>query len=74
MSQQHISEKVSVDVIKKDRQFYADVGLANSRHSLGPVKSRDEIYQLIFNFISDLRLVSELEQKRRHQQQHNKDI
>ena len=67
MSQQQFPAKVSVDVIKKHKQFYADVGLVDSRHSLGPVNSRDEIYQLIFNFISDLKLVSELEQKRMQQ-------
>jgi len=63
MSKQ-ISDKVSVDVIKRDKQFFADVGFNNSTHSLGPTTSRDEIYNLIFGFISDLKLVAELERKR----------
>lgn len=67
MSKHRYPEKVSVNVIQKDRQFYADVGLVNASHFLGPVNSRDEIYQLIFNFISDIRLISELEQKRKLQ-------
>jgi hypothetical protein len=63
MSQQ-LPEKVSVDVIERDQQFFADVGFNESKHSLGPTKSRDEIYSLIFGFISDLKLVAELERKR----------
>lgn len=63
MSQQ-LPEKVSVDVIERDQQFFADVGFNESKHCLGPTKSRDEIYSLIFGFISDLKLVAELERKR----------
>ena len=59
------TDKVSVDVIKRDKQFFADVGFNNSTHSLGPANSRDEIYSQIFGFISDLRLVAELESKRK---------
>jgi len=62
---QPTSDKVSIDVIKRDKQFFADVGFNDSHHSLGPTQSRDEIYSLIFGFISDLKLVSELERKRR---------
>lgn len=58
-------EKVSIDVIERNEQFFADVGFSNGRHSLGPTASRDEIYSLIFGFISDLRLVAELERKRK---------
>ena len=64
MSQQ-LPDKVSVDVIERDEQFFADVGFDNGKHSLGPTKSRDEIYSLIFGFISDLKLVAELERKRK---------
>ncbi|WP_455375212.1 hypothetical protein [Kaarinaea lacus] len=63
MSQQS-PDKVSVDVVKRDEQFFADVGFNDAKHSLGPTKSRDEIYSLIFGFISDLRLITELERKR----------
>ena len=62
MSQQ-IFDKVSVDVVERDQEFYADVDFNNATHSLGPTQSRDEIYSLIFGFISDLRLIAELESK-----------
>jgi hypothetical protein len=52
-------EKVSVDVYEENHQFFASVDFASSQHSLGPVTSRDEIYQLVFSFISDLRLLAE---------------
>ena len=52
-------EKVSVDVYEENHQFFASVDFADSQHSLGPVTSRDEIYQLVFSFISDLRLHAE---------------
>lgn len=64
MSQQS-TDKVSVDVIERDEQFFADVGFNNTTHSLGPTKSRDEIYSLIYGFISDLSLVAELERTRK---------
>lgn len=64
MSQQ-LFDKVSVDVVERDKQYFADVDFDNVTHSLGPTRSRDEIYSLIFSFISDLRLVAELESKRR---------
>ena len=64
MSQQQTFEKVSVDVVKRDQQFFANVGVNDASHSLGPTTSRDELYSLIFGFISDLRLISELERKR----------
>lgn len=62
MSQQS-TDKVSVDVIRRDKQFFADIGFNNTTHSLGPTKSRDEIYSLIYGFISDLSLIAELERK-----------
>lgn len=62
MSQQ-IFDKVSVDVVERDQEFYADVDFNNATHLLGPTRSRDEIYSLIFGFISDLRLIAELESK-----------
>ena len=58
-------DKVSVDVVERDQSFYADVDFNNAMHSLGPTRSRDEIYSLIFGFISDLKLVAELEAKRK---------
>lgn len=58
-------DKVTVEVMKRDQQFFADVGFNNTIHSLGPASSRDEIYGLIFGFISDLRLVAELDSKRK---------
>ena len=64
MSQQS-TDKVSVDVIKRDKQFFANVGFNNAVYSLGPAGSRDEIYNMIYRFISDLRLVAELESKRK---------
>lgn len=63
MSQQ-IFDKVSVDVVERDKGFFADVDFNNATHSLGPTRSRDEIYHLVFSFISDLRLIAELEHKR----------
>lgn len=67
MSQQ-LFDKVSVDVVERDKEFYADVDFNNATHSLGPTRSRDEIYSLIFGFISDLRLVAELESKNKSSQ------
>jgi len=64
MSQKSL-EKVSVDVVRRDEKFFADVGFNNSTHSLGPTNSRDEIYSLIYGFIADLRLIAELELKRK---------
>ena len=61
---QQLVEKVSVDVIERDKQYFADIGMASSTHSLGPTQSRDEIYHLIYNFISDLRLISEIDRNR----------
>lgn len=61
---QPLFDKVSVDVVERDEKYYADVGFNNATHSLGPTHSRDEIYGLIFGFLSDLRLVAELESKR----------
>jgi len=63
MSQQ-LLDKVSVNVIERNKKYFADVGFNNSMHSLGPTNSRDEIYSLIYGFIADLRLVAELERKR----------
>lgn len=65
MARRLSSSKVSVDVFEKDREFFASVDLAESQHSLGPTASRDEIYHLIFNFISDLRLVAEIDKAQR---------
>ena len=65
MLQTELPEKVSIEVIEKDKHFFANVGFNQSRHSLGPTTSRDEIYQLIFNFIHDIRLISEIEYKRK---------
>jgi len=59
--------KVAVDVIEKNKQYFATVDFNYSCHSLGPAKSRDEIYQLIFNLIQDLRLIAEIENKRKYQ-------
>jgi len=67
MLQSEVPDKVSIEVIEKDKVFFADVGFNHSRHSLGPTNSRDEIYQLIFNFIQDIRLISELEKKQKLQ-------
>lgn len=64
MSQQS-SDKVSVEVIKRNEKFFADVGFNNSTHLLGPTNSRDEIYGLIYGFIADLHLIAELERKRK---------
>jgi len=64
MSQQQSFEKVSVDIVERDEQFFASVGIDNACHSLGPTRSRDEIYSLIYGFISDLRLITELKQQR----------
>ena len=63
-------EKVSVNVVRRDEKFFADVGFNNATHSLGPTNSRDEIYSLIYGFIADLRLIAELELKRK-QSAHN---
>lgn len=63
MAKHHALEKVLVDVFCRDRKYFANVGWFQSRHSLGPANSRDEIYQLVYSFISDLRLVSEIHQK-----------
>ena len=71
MAKQLSSKKVSVDVIEKDRKFFASVDLADSQHSLGPTTSREEIYHLVFSFISDLRLVAEIHQVR---QQSSEDV
>ncbi len=51
-------DKVSVDVYQRNRQFFASVDFANRQHALGPTATRDEIYQLVFSFIADLRLVA----------------
>jgi len=67
MLQRVLPEKVSVDVIEENKQFYANVGVGQSHHSLGPAKTRDEIYQLIFSFIHDIRLIAEIEFKRKQQ-------
>jgi hypothetical protein len=64
-------EKVSVDVYEENHQFFASVDFANSQHSLGPVASRDEIYQLVFGFISDLRLFAEANSKMFHRGKFN---
>ena len=64
MSQQQSFEKVSVDVVEQDEQYIANVDFNDACHSLGPTTSRDEIYNLIYGFISDLRLISELERQR----------
>ena len=61
------TEKVSVDVIERDAQYFADIGMASSTHSLGPTQSRDEIYHLIFSFIADLRLISEIDRNQKDQ-------
>jgi len=66
MAKQQSANKVSVDVYEKDRKFFASVDLADSQHSLGPSASREEIYHQIFNFISDLRLVAEIDQAQQH--------
>lgn len=55
-------QKVSVDVVRKGKQYFASVGWHQSRHLLGPAESRDEIYQQVYGYISDLRLVAELYQ------------
>jgi hypothetical protein len=57
-------DKVSVDVYQENRQFFAAVDFAESKHSLGPTSTRDEMYQLIFSFIADLRLIAELNHSR----------
>ena len=53
-----IPDKVSIDIIAKGKQYYADVGFGQTHHSLGPVESREEIYQLIFDLIHDIRIIA----------------
>ena len=65
MAKQQASNKLLVDVFEKDKKYFANVDFSNSQHSLGPSTSRDEIYHLIFSFISDLRLVAEIHQAER---------
>lgn len=60
MAKQQLANKVSVDIVEKDRKFFASVDLADSQHSLGPTATKDEIYHLVHSFISDLRLMSEI--------------
>jgi hypothetical protein len=56
-------DKVSVDVFERDRHFFASVDFANKQHALGPATTRDEIYQLVFSFVSDLKLMTEINAK-----------
>jgi len=56
-------DKVSVDVHERNRQFFASVDFANTQYALGPATTRDEIYQLIFSFVADLKLLPELDAK-----------
>jgi len=56
-------DKVSVDVYERNRLYFASVDFANKQHALGPVTTRDEIYQLVFSFVSDLKLIAELNAK-----------
>ncbi len=53
--------KVSVDVYKKNCQFFTSVDLGNLYRLLGPASSCDEIYHLVFSFISDLCQVAEMD-------------
>lgn len=64
MSKHQSLGKVSVDVYEESRQFFANVDFASSHQSLGPASTRDEIYQMIFSFISDLRLIAEVNNAR----------
>ena len=61
MAKQLTSSKVSVDVFEKDREYFASVDFADSSHSLGPTATKDEIYNLVYSFISDLDLLTEIE-------------
>ncbi|MGD8571307.1 MAG: hypothetical protein PVG89_08175 [Gammaproteobacteria bacterium] len=62
MANHFVSEKVQVDVYERNRKYFANVGWHQSRHSLGPADTRDEIYQLVYGFLSDLKLMKELNQ------------
>jgi len=61
MFKNEIPDKVSINVIAKGKQFFAEVGFDQTHHSLGPTESREEIYRLIFNFIHDIRIIAETE-------------
>lgn len=61
MARQQLATKVSIDIIEKDRKYFASVDFADSQHSLGPTTSKDEIYHLVYSFISDLRLIAEID-------------
>jgi len=71
MSKHQALEKVCVEVYEENHQFFASVDFANSQHSIGPVTSRDEIYQLVFSFISDLRLAAEVYNTKSHRERYN---
>ena len=60
MAEYQFPAKVSVDVYEENRKFFASVDFADSKHALGPAGTRDEIYQLVFSFISDIPLVAEI--------------
>ncbi len=62
MAKQLSSDKVSVDIYRKDKKFFANVDFTRTQHALGPASTRDEIYYLVFHFIADLQLVSEINQ------------
>ena len=59
MLKQQFLGKVSVEVHEKTRQFFANLDLENLHYSLCPASSRDEIYQRIFRYLSELSLVVE---------------
>lgn len=59
MKASRISPTVSVDIFEKDQQFYANAQVAEALHELGPVQSKEELYQIIYGLLSDLPLIEE---------------
>ena len=54
-----VSPTVSVDIFEKDQQYYANAQVAEALHELGPARTREDLYQLIYGLLSDLPLIEE---------------
>lgn len=62
MAHNPASGKVSVNVFQKDRKYFANIQWYQTQQSLGPADSRDDIYQLVYGFLADLKLAAEISQ------------
>jgi hypothetical protein len=62
MAHNPASGKVSVNVFQKDRKYFANIQWYQAQQSLGPADSRDDIYQLVYGFLADLKLATEIHQ------------